>query len=132
MSTVDYEYVNYINQKLIELQGYFKPDIKTHHYYFNSILEDAFFEAIKKEISSIMREKIKKLEDIEKCYYGAIAFKNVKLNNDDVLNVYLEFSGKTINQSGFVDTSIIDVIIFKELPDFILDKYNDIKTLFTP
>jgi len=59
---------------------------------------------------------------------GALALHDVPLRNGGKTNVWIEYNANLL-PSGLVDAGIHECIIYDEIPDIILDKYNNIKTL---
>ncbi len=56
---------------------------------------------------------------------GSFILNGIHLKNKNKLNVYVEYTFHMI-PNGSIDIKIIDLVIFDEIPDFILDRANDI------
>jgi hypothetical protein len=96
--------------------------------------EDFFSEEVISEfyrkISIEIQEDVEKKKTFNPFFYGAFALHDVPLLNGEYLNVWIEFNAKLVTlpgtKSGILDAGINTCIIYDEIPDILLDKYNDI------
>ncbi len=58
---------------------------------------------------------------------GCFAIANVPLKNGGETNIWIEYDA--ILENGFYDSGIQKIIIYDEIPDIILDRYNELKQL---
>lgn len=59
---------------------------------------------------------------------GAFALHDFPIKNGGKTNVWIEYNANLL-PFGVVDAGIHECIIFDEIPDIVLDKYNKFKTL---
>jgi hypothetical protein len=96
----------------------------TEYDLFTEGIINSLFATVQKEII----EMLKSIEKPKPAILGAFALKNVPLKNGENTNVWIEFNAKIL-PNRIVDAGIHQCIIYDEIPDIILDKYNDMKTM---
>jgi hypothetical protein len=96
----------------------------TEYELFSEGVENALFTTITKEITAMLKET----KNPKPVILGALALHDVPLRNGGKTNVWIEYNANLL-PSGLVDAGIHECIIYDEIPDIILDKYNNIKTL---
>ena len=97
----------------------------TEYDYFSGDVINAIFVKIANEITAnIKLNTLKSDEGI----LGALALHDIKMINGELTNVWIEYNANVL-KGGVIDAGIHQCIIYDEIPDFILDKYNEIKAL---
>lgn len=91
--------------------------------YFSTDVVMSFFAKIVNEITPFIL--INTFVDDE-AMLGAIIVHGAKMTNGKSTNVYIEFNAQIL-PSYAINVGIHECIIYDGMPDFILDKYNDLK-----
>ena len=91
---------------------------------FSENVINAIFTTITKEITKML----KATENPKPAILGAFALHDVPMKKGGKTNVWIEYNAKLL-PLGLVDAGVHQCIIYDEIPDIVLDKYNDIKTL---
>jgi hypothetical protein len=73
------------------------------------------------EITNFLKSKKKP----KKAILGAFALKNVPLLNGGKTNVWIEYNAQILPIG--IDAGIHECIIYDEIPDIVLDRYNCVK-----
>lgn len=94
--------------------------------YFSVDVVMSFFGKIVNEITPFIA---KNTFDPDEAILGAIAFHGTKMLDGKSTNVYIEYTAQIL-PSGGITAGIIECILYDEMPDFILDRYNHIKELY--
>lgn len=97
----------------------------TEYDYFNGDVIHAIFVKIANEITQFMKSNIYKSDE---AILGALALHDIKMLNGKLTNLWIEYNAYIL-PGGAIDAGIHSCIIYDEIPDFILDKYNHIKEL---
>jgi hypothetical protein len=82
-----------------------------------------FYNKISDEISTML----KTTKEPKPAILGAFALHDVPLKTGGKTNVWIEYNAKILPFG--IDAGVHQCIIFDEIPDIILDKYNELKTL---
>lgn len=91
---------------------------------FSEGVINAFYETITKDITSLL----KATEKPKPAILGALAFEDVPMKNGGKTNVWIDYNAKLL-PFGLIDAGIHECIIYDEIPDIILDKYNNMKSI---
>ena len=91
---------------------------------FSEFVINEFYNTITKEIITMLKETKKPKPEI----LGAFVLHDVPMIKGGKTNLWVEYNAKRL-PSGLIDAGIHECIIYDEIPDFVLDKYNKIKTL---
>jgi len=101
----------------------------TEYEIFDKNVIDGIFVTIAKEITELLQ----KTTNPKPAIIGALAFENVPLKKGGTTNVYIEYNAMVVVPAGtslaVVDAGVNECIIYDEIPDIVLDKYNDLKTV---
>jgi hypothetical protein len=89
---------------------------------FSVVIVEEIYDKITKEIMEAMKEK----EFIKQPMGGAIGFNDVPTKDRGKINVWISYVAEKLPM-GFFDVTIHECIIYDEIPDIILDKYNEFK-----
>jgi hypothetical protein len=89
---------------------------------FSVIIVEELYSKITKEIMGAMKEN----ESIKEPMLGAIGFNDVPTKDKSKINVWISNIAEKL-PVGFIDVAIHECIIYDEIPDIILDKYNEFK-----
>jgi len=89
---------------------------------FDECVIDAFYNTITKEISTAL----KTYENPKPAILGSFSLHDIPLKKGGKTNVWIAFNAKLL-PFGMVDAGIHECIIYDEIPDIVLDKYNDMK-----
>ena len=92
---------------------------------FSRFMINYFFESISKEIINYLSNN----EITDPIILGAMVFQNVPLLTGSTINVWVEYNGKILDIG--IDTGIGNCIIYDEIPDELLDRYNLIKSIIS-
>ena len=96
----------------------------TEHELFSEVVINGLYTTISKEITTML----KATKNPKHAILGAFALHDVPLKNGCKTNVWIEYNAKLL-PFGLIDAGIHNCIIYDEIPDIVLDKYNNIKTL---
>jgi hypothetical protein len=96
----------------------------TEYELFSEGVINALYATIQKEITAML----KATENPKPAILGAFALHDVPMKKGGKTNVWIEYNAKLL-QFGLIDAGVHNCIIYDEIPDIVLDKYNDIKTL---
>jgi hypothetical protein len=91
---------------------------------FSEVVINELYNKIAKEITTMLKETKKPKAEI----LGALALHDVPILKGGKTNLWIEYNAKIL-PLGLIDAGIHECIIYDEIPDFVLDKYNKIKTL---
>lgn len=91
---------------------------------FSDGVIDQFYATIKNEITTML----KATKNTKSAIVGAFAINDVPLKKGGKTNVWIEYNANIL-PFGMVDVGVHECILFDEIPDIILDKYNTIKTM---
>ncbi len=93
--------------------------------YFSFEVINAIFVKIANEITTFTKSNNFKSDE---AILGAIALHDTKMMDGKLTNVWIEYNANIL-PGGAIDAGIHECIIYDEIPDFILDKYNHLKQL---
>lgn len=96
----------------------------TEYELFSEDVVNALFATITQEITTMLTETKKPKPAI----LGAFALQEVPIKTGGKTNVWIEYNAKIL-PFGLVDAGIHQCIIYDDIPDVVLDKYNDMKTI---
>jgi len=96
----------------------------TEYELFSSDVIDAIYKKIAEEITKMLKATKKPKPFI----LGAFALHNVPMKKGGIVNVWIEYNAKIL-PLGLIDAGIHQCIIYDEIPDIVLDKYNNMKTI---
>lgn len=96
----------------------------TEYELFSEGVISALYATITKEITAML----KATKNPKPVILGAFALHDVPMKKEGKTNVWIEYNAKLL-PFGLIDAGIHQCIIYDEIPDIVLDKYNDIKTL---
>ena len=82
-------------------------------------LTDSINNAVDGLIYAVKTEK-----NLKESILGAIALHDVPMKNGDKKNVWIEYNANIL-AVGLVDAGVHECIIYDEIPDIVLDKYNN-------
>jgi hypothetical protein len=95
--------------------------------FFSDEIVDFFYE----RIGQIINEDAEEKKEYKTYFKGSFGLHDVPLKNGNTTNVWIEFDAKLIpipnEKKGIVDAGISQVIIYDEIPDVLLDRYNELK-----
>ena len=91
---------------------------------FSEEVELRLYSTIQKEITAMLL----KVKNPKPTILGAFALHNVPLISGKKTNVWIEYNAHILPM-GLIDAGVHNCIIYDEIPDIVLDKYNEIKTL---
>jgi len=95
--------------------------------FFSDEIIDLFYE----RIGQIINEDAEEKKEYKPYFKGGFGLHDVPLKNGNTTNVWIEFDAKLIpipnENKGLVDAGISQVIIYDEIPDILLDRYNELK-----
>lgn len=83
-----------------------------------------FYSIIQQEINSMLEKE----KNPKPAILGAFALHDVPLRSGKKTNVWIEYNAHILPM-GLIDAGVHNCIIYDEIPDIVLDKYNKIKTL---
>jgi hypothetical protein len=89
---------------------------------FSIVIVEELYDKITKEIIGAMKEN----ESIKQPMLGAIGFNDVPTKDRGKINVWISYIAEKL-PVGFFDVTIHECIIYDDIPDIILDKYNEFK-----
>ena len=89
---------------------------------FSIVIVEELYDKITKEIIEAMKEN----ESIKQPMAGAIGFNDVPTKERGKINVWISYIAEKLPM-GIFDVTIHECIIYDEIPDIILDKYNEFK-----
>jgi len=89
---------------------------------FSIVIVEELYAKITKEIMGAMKEN----ESIKQPMAGAIGFNDVPTKDNSKINVWISYIAEKL-PVGFIDVAIHECIIYDDIPDIILDKYNEFK-----
>lgn len=95
----------------------------TEYELFSEGVINAFHTTIAKEITTML----KATKNPNPAILGAFALQNVPMKKGGKTNVWIEYNAKLLPM-GLIDAGVHECIIYDEIPDIVLDKYNEIKT----
>jgi hypothetical protein len=84
-------------------------------------------EALYRRISEEIVKMLSQTENPKPAILGAFAVHNVPMSDGSAKNVWIEYNGFIVG--GMVDAGVHQCIIYDEIPDIILDRYNNMKAL---
>ena len=96
----------------------------TEYELFSEGVINSLYTTITKEITTML----KATENPKPSILGAFSLHDVPMKKGGKTNVWIEYNAKLL-PFGLIDAGIHECIIYDEIPDIVLDKYNDIKTL---
>jgi hypothetical protein len=79
-------------------------------------------------IVDTIANEITSMSRIDDHVLGAIIMKDLVLMDGSKVNGYIEFNASKI-EGGLIDCGVHDMVIFDEIPDEVLDKYNKLKSI---
>lgn len=88
---------------------------------FDPKIEYYFFQYIQEDILKYL----KKVKNVKKVIVGAMALHDVPLLDGQKTKIWLEYNGRLLPIG--IDCGITKLIIFDEIPDEVLDRYNLIR-----
>ena len=88
---------------------------------FNIDVINSIYETIGKEAIDLL----KTIKDPKKYILGCFAIGNVPLLDGSITNLWIEYNAEILPIG--IDVGIHNAIIFDEIPDIVLDKYNNVK-----
>lgn len=91
---------------------------------FSEDVINRIYATISKEIVTMLRT----IENPKPALLGAFVLADVSLKQVGKKNVWIEYNA-TLLPYGLVDAGIHEIIIYDDIPDIVLDKYNNIKTI---
>ena len=89
---------------------------------FSVVIVEELYDKITKEIMGAIKEN----KNIKQPMAGAIGFNDVPTKEIGKINVWISYIAEKL-PVGFIDVTIHECIIYDEIPDIILDKYNEFK-----
>ena len=89
---------------------------------FSIVIVEELYDKITKEIMGAMKEN----ESIKQPMAGAIGFNDVPTKDRGKINMWISYIAEKL-PFEFFDVTIHECIIYDEIPDIILDKYNEFK-----
>ena len=92
--------------------------------YFSENVVDLLFNTIQDNL----KEHFKNGNIPKENVFGSFIVNDIELKSGDLTNVYVEYIGTLIQPLG-VDTKIVKIIIFDEVPNIVLDRYNNYKKI---
>ena len=96
----------------------------TEYEIFSESTINSMYATISKELTSFLKQN----KNPKPVLLGAFALHNVPLKDGNIKNVWIEYNANIL-PLGLIDAGIHQCIIYDEIPDVILDKYNDIKKI---
>lgn len=92
--------------------------------------ESKFFDyKVVKNLMDNLVTKIRETEEDENFtpkIHGAFVFREVPLKDGDIKNVWIEFTAFVVPKM-FPLIDIVQIVIHDEIPDFLLDRFNELK-----
>ncbi len=95
----------------------------TEYELFSNDVINAFYTTIQKEIAIFL----KATPNPKPAILGALVLHDVPMKPGGKINVWIEYNAKLL-PLGLIDAGVHQCIIYDEIPDIVLDKYNNIKT----
>ena len=89
---------------------------------FSIVIVEQLYDKITNEIMGAMKEN----KSIKDPIFGAIGFNDVPTKDRGKMNIWISYIAEKL-PVGFFDVTIHECIIYDEIPDIILDKYNEFK-----
>lgn len=80
------------------------------------------------EIQNQIIELLNKTKKPKPAILGGFCINDVPMKNGQKTNVWIEYNAHIL-KGGLVDAGVHECILYDEIPDIVLDKYNDIKTI---
>lgn len=79
-------------------------------------------------VYNVINDHLLKLTIDDPMILGAFALHNVELIEGSPKNVWVEYHGNIL-EGGFIDVGVHKLLIYDEIPDELLDRFNQIKKL---
>jgi hypothetical protein len=95
----------------------------TEYELFTKVVINGIQQTITNEIAKMLEQT----KNPKPVVLGSFALKDVPMKNGSKSNVWIEYNANLL-PNGLVDAGVHECIIFDEIPDIVLDKFNDIKT----
>jgi len=91
--------------------------------------DEVFSQSVFSTFIGVVGKEIDKLIEngaLGPCIAGGFALYNISMIDGNKTNVWVEYVGKVI-PPGVIDCSISRIIIYDDMPDIVLDRYNEFK-----
>ena len=92
------------------------------------LFSESVIESLYATIIEEIRTMLKSTKNPKPVILGAFALHDVPIKTGNKTNVWIEYNAKLL-PFGMIDAGIHECIIYDDIPDIVLDKYNNIKTL---
>lgn len=92
---------------------------------FEEATINSIYVTIQKESEKNIKDLTAKKEEINPVMIGGFLLENVPLKKGGTANMWVEYNCYIL--PGIIDTGIHRALLFDEIPDEVLDRYNDMK-----